>query len=54
VKLVIEKTATRLVGLKPLAVYYELRNGPLAHVAYNFIGGRWIEIDVDLGVFNPM
>src|ERR1019366_10807457 len=37
VELIKEKAAARLVGLKPLAVDDELRDGPLAYSAHQFV-----------------
>lgn len=54
VELVVKQAASRFVGLKPLAVNYELRDGPLAYVANNFSRGCRIGIDIDFGVFDPM
>ena len=34
-QLIEEKTTARRVGLKPLAVDHQLRDGPLAHVAHH-------------------
>ena len=54
VELVEEQAAARRVGLEPLAVDDQLRNGALADVANDFGRGGRIGVDVDLGVGNAV
>jgi hypothetical protein len=46
--LFVEEAAARLVGLDPFAVENELRDGTLAYVGENFVGGARGVLDVDL------
>ena len=49
-----EQPAARLVGLKPLAVDDQLRNGALAYMAHDFGGGGRIAVHINLGVDNAV
>ena len=47
-----QETTAWFVGLDPLAVEHELRNGALAGVGDDLLGGAGRFFDVDLGVGN--
>ena len=47
-----QKALAGTVGLDPLAVEDELRNGSLAYLADDLLGGAWNTFNIDLGVGN--
>lgn len=53
-QLLIEEPATRHIGLEPLAVDHNLGDGTFAHVPKDFVRGDGVDIDIDLGVGDPM
>ncbi len=53
-QLIEQQAAARLVGLKPLAIDDELRNGPLAHVAQKLGRCDGIGVYIDFGVRDAM
>jgi hypothetical protein len=52
--LLAQKAETGSVGLHPLAVNDELRDGALAHMAHYIIGGAGYQLNVDFGIGNLM
>jgi predicted cupin superfamily sugar epimerase len=54
VKFVVEQSAARLVGLKPLPIDDQLRNGPFADVSNQLVGGAGVLVDIDFGVGNAV
>ncbi len=54
VQLVDQQAAARRVGLEPLAIDHQLRNGALAHTAHYLRGRGGICVDIDFGVRNAM
>lgn len=54
VELVVEQAAAGRVGLEPLAIDDELRDGALADVAEDFVGGGVVCVNIDLGVFDAV
>jgi hypothetical protein len=53
-ELIEKKAAPRYVGLKPLSIDHELRNGSLADVTKYFCGCGGIGVDIDLGIANAV
>jgi hypothetical protein len=53
-ELVEEQAAAGGVGLEPFAVDDQLRDGALADVANDFIGGGGVGVDVDFGVLDTV
>jgi len=49
-----KQAAARFVGLEPLTVDDQLRDGSLAHVTHDLGRGGGIKIDVDLRVYDSV
>ncbi len=54
VQFVDQQAAARLVGLEPLAIDHQLRNGALAHAAHDLGGSGRVGVHVDLGVLDAV
>lgn len=52
--LLIQKAATRSVGLHPLSIDDHLRNGLLANVAHHLFGCSRRKLNIDFGVVNAV
>jgi hypothetical protein len=50
----VEESFASTIGLYPFAIDHKLRNGALAGVADDFLGGSRREFDVDLFIGNVM
>ena len=49
-----QQAAARRVGLEPLAIDHQLRNGALAHAAHDLGGSGRVGVHIDLGVLNAV
>src|SRR5579859_1613419 len=44
----VKKAPAGAIGLNPLPIDHKLRNGPLANILHDFVGGVGITFDIDL------